>query len=273
MMNRSLFILAADHRGGLAKLMGVSYPFCVNDRARAQMLKGLIWEGFLQAREIYRGEGELGFLIDEETGTAIIKAGHEAGVTMMVSTENSGPAPVKLLYGGATGEHLHQLGVGYAKLLLHFDKEKRAEQLEAIKTVTESVKKSGLKLLIEPLHEDARREQAIIESIDFINSAGFTPDIWKLEGVETTTAWINIAQHAGDVPMVMLGRGEGAEAVEKLLKVAAKSGAVKGFAIGRTIFWEPLTKLISGSINQMTAVSQIADGYLKFIKLWEDNQN
>ena len=41
-----------------------------------------------------------------------------------------------------------------------------------------------------------------------------------------------------------------------------------GFAIGRTIFWEPLSRWIAGTVDADTAASMIADNYRRTIDVY-----
>jgi myo-inositol catabolism protein IolC len=65
-----------------------------------------------------------------------------------------------------------------------------------------------------------------------------------------------------------LGRGESKEKVQEWLKVGAKIPGIIGFAVGRTIFWNPLADLKAAKINKKQAIEQIAQNYIEFTELW-----
>jgi myo-inositol catabolism protein IolC len=99
------------------------------------------------------------------------------------------------------------------------------------------------------------------------------PDIWKLEGMETEKEYQDIvaqAQNEGrqDVKIVILGRGETQENVEKWIKIGAKVKGIIGFAIGRTIFRNPLTEYINGKIEKNQAIEIISNNFLHFYNLF-----
>ena len=65
-----------------------------------------------------------------------------------------------------------------------------------------------------------------------------------------------------------MGRGESKEKVQEWLKVGAKIPGIIGFAVGRTIFWQPLADYRAGKINRKEAVEKVAQNYIEFTELW-----
>ena len=68
--------------------------------------------------------------------------------------------------------------------------------------------------------------------------------------------------------MVVLGRGQDAKHMEGWLTAAKGVNGVIGFAIGRTIFWEPLKGYLAGQWSATEASSQIAQNYIYFYKFF-----
>jgi 5-dehydro-2-deoxygluconokinase len=112
----------------------------------------------------------------------------------------------------------------------------------------------------------------MVESLKEIQAAGVEPAIWKLEGVdkpEFAKAVVKQAQSNGrKVGVITLGRGESKEKVQEWLKVGAKIPGIIGFAVGRTIFWQPLADHKAGKTTRKEAVEQIAKNYEEFTELW-----
>ena len=65
-----------------------------------------------------------------------------------------------------------------------------------------------------------------------------------------------------------MGRGESKEKVQEWLKVGAKIPGIIGFAVGRTIFWDPLAGFKAGKINRKEAIERVAQNYGEFTELW-----
>jgi 5-dehydro-2-deoxygluconokinase len=112
----------------------------------------------------------------------------------------------------------------------------------------------------------------MVDSIKEIQAAGVEPAIWKLEGVdkpESAKAVVKQAQSNGrKVGVITLGRGESKEKVQEWLKVGAKIPGIIGFAVGRTIFWQPLADHKAGKTTRKEAVEQVAKNYQEFTELW-----
>jgi 5-dehydro-2-deoxygluconokinase len=72
------------------------------------------------------------------------------------------------------------------------------------------------------------------------------------------------------VVCVLLGRGASDEKVDHWLKQAAPVEGFIGFAIGRSIWGDALTGYIDGSLERAAAAKQVADNYLRFVKVYED---
>ena len=121
-------------------------------------------------------------------------------------------------------------------------------------------------------YDQELRPKLMVDTIREIQAAGIEPSIWKLEGVDKTEsakAVVKQAQSGGrKVGVITLGRGESKEKVQEWLKVGAKIPGIIGFAVGRTIFWDPLASLKSGKSDRKQAVEQIAQNYGEFTELW-----
>ena len=112
--------------------------------------------------------------------------------------------------------------------------------------------------------------RAIIE----LQDAGVEVDIWKIEGVdERSDAEMLVETTRRDgrdgVVSVLLGRGASDAKVDHWLEQAAPVDGFVGFAIGRSIWWDALKGFLDGSIERADAASQVADNYLRFISVYE----
>lgn len=270
-MHFPLFILPFDHRSGFAReLLHVEYPYSPSDREKAKALKRIIWEGFLLAQNETDTEGTLGVLVDEETGSDVLKAAKEMGVTHILTTEVSGKT-FDFVHGDEFGTVITNLQPTFAKALVHYvlgDEEKNVDQRKKLKQLSDFCLQADIPFMLEVLTESKEGEPPIPQTLIELEEAGIKPAIWKIEGFRDGRLWKEVAK-ATDIPLIVLGRGQDREEVELWIKEAAQSGIVKGFAIGRTIFLKPLQDFVSGTIDEETAKRQIADNYLHFIDLWE----
>jgi 5-dehydro-2-deoxygluconokinase len=121
-------------------------------------------------------------------------------------------------------------------------------------------------------YDSELRPKLMVQCLKEIQDAGVEPAIWKLEGVdksESAKAVVAQAQSNGrKAGVITLGRGESKEKVQEWLKVGAKIKGIIGFAVGRTIFWQPLVELKTGKIDRNGAIEKIAQNYGEFTELW-----
>jgi 5-dehydro-2-deoxygluconokinase len=112
-------------------------------------------------------------------------------------------------------------------------------------------------------------------AITELQGSGVEADIWKIEGIESREDCQRIADCArrdgrDGVICVVLGRGANGEKVEHWLRQGAGLEGYRGFAIGRTIWWDALKGFLDGSLSRETAAEQIADNYLHFVGVYND---
>ena len=67
---------------------------------------------------------------------------------------------------------------------------------------------------------------------------------------------------------MVLGRGADNDKVDQWLRQGAPVEGYVGFAIGRSIWGDPLKGWIDGTVPREDAASQIADNYLRFIEVY-----
>jgi myo-inositol catabolism protein IolC len=116
------------------------------------------------------------------------------------------------------------------------------------------------------------RPDLMVRAIAELQQAGIEPDIWKIEGLDRSEDCeaVAVSARAGgrdSVGCVVLGRGADTEAVDRWLRAAAGVTGFIGFAIGRSIWWEPLRGFFDAGATEKAseaAVSEVARRYLHF---------
>ena len=73
----------------------------------------------------------------------------------------------------------------------------------------------------------------------------------------------------GHTRCIVLGRGEDENKVHERLSVAAGVPGLIGFAVGRTVFWDPLVNWRAGKITREAAADEIARRYRNFAATFE----
>ena len=116
-------------------------------------------------------------------------------------------------------------------------------------------------------------------AIEDIQDAGIEVDIWKIEGVDERSDAEMLAEQtrSGDgregVVCVLLGRGANDEKVDHWLTQAAPVEGFVGFAIGRSIWGDPLKSFLDGSLAREDAARQIGDNYTRFVGVYQEAES
>src|SRR3954454_6309706 len=297
-----LYILAFDHRGSFQKKMfGIQGD---PDEQQTQTISGakhLIYEGMLKAVE--RGGADpstLGVLVDEQFGAKIIPQAKEHGLKTAMPAEKSGQDEFDFQYDDDFGSHIESFDADFCKVLVRFNSDGDAEmnerQLDRLKRLADWLHEHDRKFLFELLvpgtedqlqsvggdddrYDAELRPELMRRAIEQIQDYGIEVDIWKIEGVESQEdAEMLIRQtRAGEgregVTSVLLGRGASDDKVDHWLQQAAPVEGFIGFAIGRSIWWDALKGFLSGDLERRAAAEQVADNYLRFIKVYDDAES
>jgi myo-inositol catabolism protein IolC len=75
------------------------------------------------------------------------------------------------------------------------------------------------------------------------------------------------------VVCVLLGRGASDDKVDHWLRQAAPVEGFVGFAIGRSIWGDPLKGFLDGSIERSDAARQIGQNYLRFVDVYQQAES
>lgn len=292
---RELLILAFDHRTSFTeKMFGIkNRQPTPEEKKQISNYKKMIFEGFKLALKKGVPKDIAGLLVDEEFGEDILKEAKKHGLTFAMPVEKSGQDEFDFEYGENYPRHIEKFDPTLVKVLVRYnpegDKDMNKRQLQRLKNLNDylqAIKKPFLfELLVPPTpkqltqangsketYDREIRPKLMVKAIQQIQDAGVEPNIWKLEGVEKiedAKAVVKQAQKNGrKAAVITLGRGEAKEQVQKWLQIGAKIPGIIGFAVGRTIFWEPLTEYKTGKINKEEAIEKIAQNYTEFSNLW-----
>jgi 5-dehydro-2-deoxygluconokinase len=122
------------------------------------------------------------------------------------------------------------------------------------------------------------RPELMRRAIAAIQDDGIEVDIWKIEGVDERSDAEMLARQTrvggrDGVVCVLLGRGADDDKVDHWLTQAAPVEGFVGFAIGRSIWGDPLKQFLSGSVEREAAAEQIGRNYLRFVSVYQDAES
>lgn len=291
-----LYILAFDHRGSFTKRFGVAGDPTAEDDQRFADGKHLIFEGIEAALARGADPSVTGALVDEQFGgpTDVPEQAKARGIKLAMPVEKSGQKEFDFEYGDAFGDHIERYDPDFSKVLVRCnpdgDTEMNERQAKRLRRLSDWLHANDRRLLFEllvPAEEnqlasvdgDAKRYDAelrpdlMIRAIRELQDAGIESDIWKIEGVDERADAERIAAQCREggrdgVACVVLGRGADDDKVDDWLRSGAPVDGYVGFAIGRSIWGDPLQGWIEGVLSREDAASRIADNYLRFIDVY-----
>jgi len=293
--DKPLYVLAFDHRGSFQKkMLGIAGSPTPEETERISDAKRVIFEGFREAIDQGAPRDAAGILVDEQFGADIAREAKREDLVFAMPVEKSGQDEFDFEYGSEFGSHVEEFDPTFSKVLVRYnpagDADMNRAQSARLKELGEWLHDHGRKFLFELLvpAEPSQLEQVdgdadrydkelrpglMLETIKALQDAGVEPDIWKIEGIDNSADCQRISDQVRSggrdrVACVVLGRGANEEAVIHWLQQGAGVPGYIGFAIGRTIWWDPLKAFINGDTDRAAAAKQIAQNYLKMIDVY-----
>jgi 5-dehydro-2-deoxygluconokinase len=293
--DKPLYILAFDHRGSFQKkFFGVTGAPNAEETARICDAKRVIYEGLLRALDEGAPKEAAGGLVDEQFGADIARDAKARGLTFAMPVEKSGQDEFDFQYGADYGAHIEEFDPTFSKVLVRWnpegDAEMNARQGGRLKELGDWLHSKGRLFLFELLvpaepHQleavggdaaawDSKERPKLMRwAIEQLHDAGVEPDIWKIEGIDRREdCEILSAECRKDgrdgVACVVLGRGADDAAVDHWLRTGSGVPGYIGFAIGRSIWWDPLKAFVDGATGREEAAKQIAANYRRFIDVY-----
>ena len=295
--DKPLYVLPFDHRATFSKNM-FSWQGSLSPDQTAEIaaVKQVIYDAFKAAVAGGVPKERAGILVDEQFGTAILRDAHKQGFLTACPAEKSGLAEFDFEYGADFARHIEQFTPTFCKVLVRYnpegDKEMNRRQAARLRQLSDYLHKSDrlymFELLVPPeksqldrLKGDKKaydlqlRPALMVQAIHELQDAGVEADVWKIEGIERKEDCQKVvaaAHRAGRdrVGCIVLGRGEDDTKVRQWLTAAADVPGFIGFAVGRTVFWNPLVDYRANKITRDAAVAQIAASYRQWVDLFEE---
>ena len=275
-----VYMLATDHRWQWEEWCDArSIP-----RTRIPEVKRLAYDGFLRARQQSQTVRDFGaLLVDEQYGAAVLADAQKAGVSVGTPAEKAGAFPL----AWSTEPFSRALTGAFVKVLVRHrsddDPAATAAQREKLEALQAWCRGAGKPLVLEILV--ARRDEEEEDEFEAVGRpamiAGFiadsyrrglAPEFWKIEGTLSADGARTIdAAIAADPAgrQIILGKAADLATIDHWFAAAAASRTAVGFAIGRSVFWEPSAAFLTGARTADAAAAGIADTYLRLVDAWQ----
>jgi 5-dehydro-2-deoxygluconokinase len=293
-----LFILADDHRNSVERdLYGLSGTPTPLQAARISADKLLVFQALLDAAELLPDTARPGILVDEQYGASVAELASRSGgaVNLSMPIEASGEEWFHFAYGDEWQRHAEYFATDHAKVLVRdnpgLDAAQRQEQAERLAEVSRWAVANNrsliLELLVPPtpaedqvdangrhIYYDKLRPKNTLTVIEYLQDHGVEPAIWKVEGLDDhddAVAVVNTARRDGRrADCIVLGRHAPHDQLDHWLEVAAPVPGFIGFAIGRSIWWDPLHAHLRHHCTASEARRRITGAYLDFTTYYLD---
>jgi 5-dehydro-2-deoxygluconokinase len=264
--------------------------------AQIAAAKQVIYDGFRAAVAAGVPKDKAGILVDEQFGRAILRDAAAQGYTLACPAEKSGQDEFDFEYGEDFAQHIEAFQPTFCKVLVRYNPEsdpalnrRQADRLRRFSQYLHRNSRSRFLFeLLVPAEEtqldrlggDAKaydrelRPRLMVQAIEQLQDSQVEPDVWKVEGLERREDCqkIVVAARRGGrthVGCIVLGRGEDDQKVAEWLRTAARVPGFIGFAVGRTVFWEPLVAWRAKKTAREDAVAEIARRYRHFVDVFE----
>jgi len=268
------------------------------EAARISDAKRVIFEGALQALDEGVSKTSAGVLVDEQFGADIARQAKADDLTLAMPVEKSGQDEFDFQYGADYGAHIVEFDPSFSKVLVRWNPEgdagMNARQGARLQELGDWLHANGRIFLFELLvpaephqleavggdektWDSEERPKLMRGAIEQLHAVGVEPDIWKIEGIdrredcEILSAECRKEGRDG-VACVVLGRGADDTAVDHWLRTGSGVPGYIGFAIGRSIWWEPLKAFVDGSSGREEAAKRIAANYRRFIEVYNGGE-
>jgi 5-dehydro-2-deoxygluconokinase len=296
--DKSLYILPFDHRGSFqSQMFGWKGTLTREQTAQIGTTKDIIYEGFKVAVAQGVPKSKAGILVDEQFGAAILRDAAANGYLTACCVEKSAQGEFDFEYGEQFPQHIEAFRPTFCKVLVRYnpegDKASNVRQSARLKRLSDYLHTKGrslfmFELLVPPekaqleqvkgdrnIYDTEFRPRLMAQAIEELQTAEVEPDLWKIEGLdrqEDCERIVAAARRDGRVKVgcIILGRGEDDAKVRTWLTTAAAVRGFVGFAVGRTVFWDPLISWRQNRITRGEAVATIANRYRQFANLFEE---
>jgi myo-inositol catabolism protein IolC len=293
--DKPLYLMAFDHRGSFEHdLFGAAEPVSAEVRAGIIEVKEIIFDAFVRALAEGAPRHVCGVLVDEEFGSGVARRAKAERVPLAMPVEKSGQEEFEFQYGDDFGAHIEAFDPTFAKVLVRYnpdgDADMNRRQTERLARLSHWLRDRDRKFLFELLvpattaqldsfdghqrdYDQKLRPRLVVETIAALQAGGVEPDIWKIEGLDTTASCEDVvaqAQVAGrdNVKCIVLGRGADEPQVIEWVKTGASVDGFDGFAVGRTLWENPLKKYLAGQASKYEAVEEISSRYRDVIEAY-----
>jgi len=244
--------------------------------------KQIIAEGARNASDTNTG---LGVLVDDKYGFDTLAALSDGNYWVARPVELPGSRPLQFEAGSNIVATLRDWPESHiVKCLVSYhpndDDEMKSTQLETIKSLYEACLVTNHELLLEviPPSNGMEDAEATILAISEIYNHGVFPDWWKLKPAKSEQDWARLEMLIDEYDpycrgIVMLGLNAPLDQLADDFDLGSKAKICKGFAVGRSVFYEAAEQWFADKISDAEAAAIVGRNYRTLLEKWRSFQN
>ena len=285
-----LLLCAFDHRDHFEGLVAEQTATPLSRFARVALAKELVLEATLAVRDTAPADQRegIGVFVDEQYGAYLALRARAEGLVLAMPAERNGVREFECEFGDRFAAHIDVFAPHLVKVLVRHNPEDDAallaRQSARLRELSEWCLRSGRQLLVEllvpalphqagPGYVENRRVPLTLEALADLAAAGVRPAVWKLEapaGPGDHGRLLDVCRGADPgARVVVLGGGAGLSDTVDAISASAAAGS-DGFAVGRTIWAEPLAAWLSGTAGRQETIETMAERYARCIAAYRE---
>ena len=272
----NLFTLAIDHRVQFKKLAEENEK----QKEDIAVFKSMALEACLEAQKTE--QENVGILLDEEYAESSLHAASDHDIWIGRPIEKAGVFPLELTEEPDIGSRLANWPVNHcvkvlAPLRNDDPKDIYEHQVKLLSQLAQACRLTNHELLLEIItkrNDKACSPEQILSLMQKLYEENIYPDWWKLEPIENVEFWSkanNIVQQFDPYAqgIIVLGMDAPSDKLASVFDLCKNYKHVKGFAVGRSIFFETARKWFGNKITNQQAKDEMFNKFTTLIKLWK----
>jgi 5-dehydro-2-deoxygluconokinase len=165
-----------------------------------------------------------------------------------------------------------------AKCLVYYDAddpfELREAQESALRSLQQAAQATGREWLLELIPPSGNRsDEIVLQAMQRLYAIGLKPDWWKLPPTASSETWKRVGDVARNADpflrgVILLGLDSSEADLGRAFAATSGEPLVRGFAVGRAIFWGPAERWFSGGASSKQTVEDVSESFLRIVDRW-----
>jgi 5-dehydro-2-deoxygluconokinase len=230
-------------------------------------------------RAVHGEQGSVGAIVDDRYSSEVLDALTGTGLWLARPVELPGSRPLAFEAVEEPALTLRTWPAEHAaKCLVFYDAadpdELLLDQEATLLELQRACHATGHEWLLELIPPNGRLPERVVPpSMERLYAVGICPDWWKLPPSTDPSTWRRIGGIIRDRDpysrgVLLLGLDASDSDLAASFAAASQEPMVRGFAVGRSIFWPVAEQWFSGGVTDAEAETQLAESFRRVIAHW-----